>query len=188
MKQLSILALGILFIHACANCQITKGNWLVGGNIGFTSTNFKSDAGSKSVAFDLNIAPNVGYFIVNRFSAGIKSDIEKSGYRAPGTSVSSTYIDFNLGPFIRYYLLPQEHDFNFFTEGSYLYGFTADNLRRLTSKNTFLFNAGAEIFFTNSVGLEFLIGYSTYKNKGFQGSNNTIRFGLGIQAHLEKNK
>ena len=38
----------IIFLYANANSQISKGYWLVGGNISYSSTNFKSDFGSKA--------------------------------------------------------------------------------------------------------------------------------------------
>ena len=189
-RLVSYLLLTIFLIVSCltADCQITKGNWLVGGSASYASTNYKSDAGSKSIGFVFNLSPNIGYFLADKFATGIKTGIGKSGYKAPGTSVSSIYTDFNVGPFVRYYLLSSDKQFNIITEGLYQYGFTAGNLGRLTTKNTFAFSAGTVVYFNSSVGLEFLIGYATYKNVGFSGSNNTVQVGLGLQVHLERDK
>jgi hypothetical protein len=178
----------ICFTIKGANSQTTKGNWLVGGSASYASTNYKSDAGSKSIGFVFNLSPNIGYFLADKFATGIKIGIGKSGYKAQGTSVSSIYTDFNVGPFVRYYLLSSDKQFNIITEGSYQYGFTADELRRLTTKNTFAFAAGPVVYFNSSVGLEFLVGYATYKNLGFSGSNSTVQVGLGLQVHLQRDK
>lgn len=189
MKKKTIFLAAILFFAFTANSQVTKGNWLVGGNINFSSTNYKSDAGSKSVGFDFKLTPNIGYFIADKFATGIKAGIGKNGRKAEGTTVSATYTDFNIGPFLRYYLLSPERQFNILTEVTYQYGFAGGNGgSKKPMKSTFAFAAGPVIYFNNSVGLEFLIGYSTYKYATFSGSNKTFQFGLGLQVHLERNK
>lgn len=74
------------------------------------------------------------------------------------------------------------------TEAAYLYGFETRAPSDKTTKNTFSFSAGPVIYFNNVVGLEMLVSYSTYKLSQIEGNNNTIRFGIGLQVHLEKEK
>lgn len=172
-----------------SNSQITKGNWMLGGSISFSSTNLKSEIGQKNTFFILQGAPDIGYFIADKFAAGLKVSINSSGGKATGTSVFSTNTDYNFGPFARYYFLSTEKQFNILTEGTYQYGFIGGGQQNTkTSKNTFAIAAGPVIYFNSSVGLEFLIGYSAYKYVGFAGSNGTIQLGLGLHVHLEKNK
>ncbi|MBC7688487.1 MAG: hypothetical protein H7211_09940 [Aquabacterium sp.] len=189
MKKFIVLLLLACIACNITYCQITKGNWLLGGNASFASTNYKSDAGSKSIGFDLKLTPNIGYFIIDKLAAGAKVGIGKNGFKAQGTSVSSTYTDFNIGPFVRYYLLSSEKLINILTEVTYQYGFAGGNgVSKKPTKSTFAFATGPAIYFNNSVGLEFLIGYSTYKYATFLGSNNTIQFSIGFQFYLEKDK
>lgn len=183
-----ILTLLLLFFSYLSNGQITKGNWLVGGNINFSSLSAESEAGTKgTTSFAIQIAPDVGYFIANNFAAGLKITFGKQGYKATGTSIYSTYTDADFGPFIRYYFLPVDKQLNILLEGSYQHGFTKGDYNRV-SKNTFSFDIGPVVYFNTSVGLEFLIGYSTCKYVGFSGNNNTIQAGLGLHVHLEKDK
>ena len=159
---------------------------MLGGSISFSSTNFNSENyGAPHQYGDLKINPNVGYFLIDRLSVGIKTSIEKSNIKEPGTSGQNRYTDFNLGPFLRYYLLNPDKNVNIFSEGLYQYGFEKGE-RETISKNTFSISAGPVIYFNTVVGLELVVSYSTYKYPGRIGSNNTITIGIGLQVHLEK--
>ena len=187
MKKISVLAFGILFINLSVNSQITKGNWMLGGNADFSSTINKSEAGQKTTVFNIQITPNIGYFIVDRLATGLKVSVGKEGVKATGTSRYSTYTDANFGPFLRYYFLPFDQQLNVLAEGVYQYGVIAGDHDKVF-KNTFSISGGPVVYFNPSVGLEFLIGYSTFKYVGFAGSNGTVQVGLGLQVHLEKDK
>jgi hypothetical protein len=187
MKKISILALSVLFINVTATCQITKGNWMIGGNTDFSSTSNKSEEGQRTTAFTIQITPNIGYFIADKFATGLKVSVGKEGVKATGTSRYSTYTNANFGPFLRYYFLPTDKLLNVLVEGVYQYGFIAGDNNKVF-KNTFSISGGPVVYFNSSVGLEFLIGYSTFKYVGFAGSNGTVQVGLGLQVHLEKDK
>ena len=182
MNRVTFIAL-LSFISFAANSQITQGNWMLGGTISYASTKYNStNYGEPHTAYDLQINPNVGYFFVDKLAGGLKASISKIG----AASTSNSHTDFNIGPYFRYYLLAPEKQVNVLTEAAYLYGFDKFSQSDKTPKNTFSFSAGPIIYFNNVVGLETLVSYSTYKFTGFDGSNNTIRFSLGLQVHLEK--
>lgn len=185
MKNIIILAIAILTFSTPSNGQITKGYWLVGGDAGFFSTVYQSEEGQHNTGFVIQIAPDIGYFFTDKFIGGLKTNISKQGSKGTGTSVFSTYTDFNIGPFIRYYFLPADNMVNIVTEGAYQYGFIkGDHIKIL--KNMFSLAAGPVIFFNSAVGLEFLAGYSTYKYVGIPGNNGTVQMSLGFQVYLEK--
>lgn len=190
MKKIILLIIAISFIVNSTKGQIIKGNWMIGGNISYSSTTYKSEALANNTGYVLKIEPDIGYFLADKFVVGLKADISKQGSKATGTSVFSSYTDFNIGPFFRYYFLPSENIINIIVEGAYLYGFeggsTTGRGGQKTSKNTFSLAAGPVVYFNSAVGLEFLIGYSTYKYVGFTGSNGTIQMRLGFQVYLEK--
>lgn len=186
MNRNTLILLFCFIFPYTVHSQTAKNNWLIGGLIEYQSTNYKSEAGSKSVGMTLKINPNVGYFILNRTAVGVKTRIGRSGYKQEDTNDWSIYWDFNAGPFLRYYLMDNERRINVFAEGYYQHGFTQDNIRKLTTQNTYGIMAGPVLYFNSSVAIEFAIGFSTLKNSGFSGKNNSIFTGIGIQAYLEK--
>lgn len=182
------LLLTLLFLTISINSfgQLTKGNWLVGGSGSYATTNYNSENyGVPHISYSLQIRPNVGYFFIDKFAAGIKTGIGKTGAKG-----GPNYTDFNIGPFFRYYFLNQDKNVNIFSEGMYQYGFegSLSSSNNSTPKSTFVFSAGPVIYFNTVVGLEFLISYSTFKFSGIRGSNNTVIVGLGLQVHLEREK
>ena len=186
--QKQLLTLLIIFYSANAYCQIDKGNWMLGGVVSYAYTRYESEYfGVPHDYYALNIDPSLGYFFLDKLGIGIKAGINKIGTRSAGTSKYLTYTDFNVGPFARYYFLPKENILNFLAEAGYQYGYEGGKNGR-PSKNTFTFSAGPVAYFNSSVGLEFLVTYSTYKFSAINGSDGTIRFGLGLQIHLEPDK
>lgn len=157
----------------------------VGGVINYASTNYNStNYGQPHTAYNLQIKPNIGYFFIDKLSAGLRANISKVGDR----DRSQSYTDFNIGPYLRYYLLKTDKLINVVTEAGYLYGFEKGSTPEKTSKNSFSFSAGPVIYFNNVVGFEMLLSYSTYKFSNLAGSNNTVMVGIGLQVHLEKEK
>ncbi len=185
MKQVTIVACSLFIFCLVATGQISKKNWLMGGNITFNSTSYNSDAGQKTTGYVLDIAPDVGYFIANKWAAGVRINFHEIGSKATGTTISSTYTTANYGVFTRYYFLPKEKLVNILLDGAYQYGVEKGGSFSM-SKNTIAIMGGPVVYFNSSVGLEFLIGYSTYKYTGVAGSNNTIQLGLGFHIHLLK--
>ena len=186
MQKIMLFLITFIFL-VNAKSQITKGNWLVGGNAGFASTTYNSEAGSRNTGFTIQIAPDIGYFIAHKFATGLKVGFGKEGYKATGTSVYSTYIDAKFGPFLRYYFLPADNQLNILIESTYQYGFEKGNVSTI-NKNTYSLSAGPVVYFNTTAGLEFLIGYSSYKYVGIAGSNGSVQVGLGLQVHLERDK
>lgn len=183
LKTISIFLTTVLFTLNSVG-QITKGNWMLGGNISYASTNYNSENyGVPHTSYNLQVRPNIGYFFIDKLAAGIKVGIGKTGDKG-GTN----YTDFNIGPFCRYYILNPEKNANIIAEGGYLYGFETGTASEKASKNTFMISAGPVIYFNTVVGLEFLISYSSYRFNGIKGSNNTVMVGLGLQVHLEREK
>jgi|JI6StandDraft_1071083.scaffolds.fasta_scaffold119979_2 hypothetical protein len=177
----SLIVTSILFAFS-ANSQITKGNWMVGGN---ASLSFISSNDNSSKTTILNVSPNVGYFFFDKFSFGTLLNYSNSKTK-DAMGGSSIYKNVNIGPFARYYILNKEKDYNLFYESSYNFSLLKEN------KNTEFGNKlGTVIFLNSSVGFEFSLKYSINKYKYPNGilpdskSDNFI-FGLGLQIHLEK--
>lgn len=196
MNKIIALALCMLLSGIVANAQITKGNWMVGGVASYASTKYHGEISPGVTVNIFKVQPNIGYFIIDKLAAGLKlgySNVtNKLGESPYGIS---KVVNYNFGPFARYYFLPTEKPFNILVEGSYQYGIkrigssTGGNiLWEQHNANTFSVNAGPVLYFNTSVGLEFLVGYSNEKYITDQGSNGTIQVGLGLQVHLERDK
>lgn len=206
MRLISVL-LCLLFITSLRS-QITKDNWLLGGSAKFSSSNQEtvvSTGTQKSTYLNYSIAPNIGYFFWDKFAAGLKSGLTKGkadygDLRQGGVAVASggysnaTWFDF--GPFVRYYFLSAERQFNLIAEGNYMYGIASLHPGRGTRQN-YSFNAGPVIYFNSSVGLEFTVGYSSERTKLFHPDTKelvlsskitALQVGLGFQFYLERDK
>lgn len=180
-----IISVVMVFTATSVRSQITKGNWMLGGNIHYSSTKYNStNFGDPHTSYNWQVKPNIGYFFVDKLAAGLRANISKVGDRDRGQS----YTDFNVGPYVRYYLLKADKLVNILTEAGYAFGFEKGSMPGTTSKNAFSFSAGPVMYFNNVVGLEMLLSYSTYKFSKFAGSNNSIMLGVGLQVHLEREK
>lgn len=180
MKQITILSAAILLFVFTANSQVTKGNWLVGGNASFASSKSTGPLGSgKQVRFILS--PNIGYFIADKLVAGINFSLDRFNYSLnENINHSTSYL---FGPFARYYFLPADKQVNVFAGGSYQHSIQSSGG---TNTNLYSFFAGPVIFFNSSVGLEFTVNYSSLTYSG--STTNTFQIGAGFQIHLEKEK
>lgn len=186
------------FLALTANGQLDKNTWLVGGAGSFYSskrdyTSFVSPiTNGYSKELSLTISPNIGYFITDKFALGLKpyfswgkgesfpNDPTVSG----GQSDSKRY---GIGPFARYYFLDKEKQFNILTDISYQIGVW--NVGSKGNLSNFSFLAGPVIYFNTSVGMEFLLGYSTQSEELKNFSKNLSKgfsVNIGFQIHLIK--
>jgi hypothetical protein len=186
MKTIKTFFIATLLFSLTANSQITKGNWMVGGSGSFKSISSESiDPLTGEIYLnsnkELHIDPNIGYFIMNKLSLGMKFGF--SLYIPDSEAPNSKYYTF--GPFLRYYFLKEEKNINIFLEPSYerilKYDSSVDN-----ASNSFNFKLGNVIFLNESVGLETSLTYSILKSEGFK--NKTLTLGIGLQIHLKKNR
>ena len=186
MKTKHIILVVTFFSFLCSNAQITKGNWMVGGSGNFSSYENKNQENGTEIirkGIGINFSPKIGYFFLNKVAGGTSMTIS---YTKPKESESS--IGYGFGPFLRYYVLNEDKQVNFFGEASYTFGETKSGDFKNTS-NGYGFKAGSAIFFNSSVALEIALEYSSssYKSQS-SGSNsfNNLQIGLGFQIHLEK--
>ena len=187
LKSIVLIIITYIGLSTPATSQITQGNWMVGGNASFNSDKIHP---TNVTTTNIELSPGIGYFIWDKFSAGLKFDIafQKEGY----LTSSNTLINTNhliTGPFVRYYFLNEEKLLNLFIEGNYAYGtyktsgyYTISDGR--TSKYSFL--AGPVFYFTNNAGLEFTVGYYNNQDISAHTTNNGFQMGIGLQVHLEK--
>jgi len=195
MKSLFLSAV-ICTVSISAFGQLSKSTWLIGGNGSLYSYNEKYSyplASGTSKYTSIDLSASIGYFFVNKFSAGLRPYLSiYKGSSSGGGSANN--LKLAVGPFARYYFLKEDKQFNLLVDASYQIGINQEkNGDNPKGKfNTLSLMTGAEVFLNSSVGLEFLIGYKhqiasfdnspsayTSDRRGFQTS-------IGFQFHLEK--
>jgi len=193
MKYVFLAALSLIFT-VTLSAQIIKNNWLVGGTGIFLSsknTYTSPTYSSSSDRLDIKISPNIGYFITDKFASGLRVSFSKYKEEVNGSGGLNTNINrFEFGPFVRYYFLKTDNQYNILTDLSYQYGLyrfkpTKGNI------NTMSLAAGPVIYFNSVVGLEFLMGYYNRKEVIKQNGDNInkqsgFQVNIGLQIHLEK--
>ena len=181
-RKILLISFGILFLMFNGKAQITKGNWLVGGNATLESTKYRAGDVYNQTVSEIGVNHNIGYFFLDKFSAGLKTSIAIRIVKDDRDTEHSTRL--NIGPFVRYYFLPVSNMVNILAEGYYGY---ATGINMTKGKRASFFT-GPVIFLNNVIGLEFLVGYSSVKYSKYSEVDNSILMNIGLQVHLEKNK
>ncbi|MGN6614669.1 MAG: hypothetical protein ACTHKC_06475 [Candidatus Nitrosocosmicus sp.] len=189
-KTILLILISFTFYHG--NSQITKDNWLVGGNGSFLFNNTNTGTNDAKTT-TINIAPDIGYFFIDKFAGGLRLSFYNNHIKFIGTTNNNftTFSNYNIGPFVRYYFLPVDNPYNILTEISYQFGnekIETTNSTGNTSTNIISFSAGPVNYFNSSVGIEFLLNYSSTGTTGNKGRANSIGLSIGLQIHLEKDE
>ena len=179
MKPLQLFFFIALAFTLTTNAQITKGNWMFGGDIAFSYSKSKPKSIVNSKTFDMNLSPNVGYFFWDKFAVGTKINYTFS--QSKSDSGTSKFERLLVSPFVRYYFLETEKPINFFLESAYRFAILNEN-----NSTEFSVKGGAAIFLNSSVAFEIALEYlNSNTNTAYVGLN-TILLGFGVQIHLEK--
>jgi hypothetical protein len=165
MKNITLTIAFLLFLNICF-AQLEKNTWIIGGSGNMSFSNYTYSLGtyySESKGFDLKLSPNVGYFVADKFAVGLKPFVSwyKTDVTTPG-GLTANEARKGIGPFIRYYFLDKEKQFNIVADATYQFGFYTSKPQKGNS-SIFSFAVGPVIYFNTSVGLEFLIGYNSTK-------------------------
>ncbi len=193
MKKIIVATLvSNILIVAITHGQITKGNWMVGGNFNYSNSKRSGTGVTNDKGRVINILPQAGYFIINKLALGLVSRMyfQKVKYTLPnGAEISNAQSNLGIGPFIRYYFLPTTNRVNIFCNAK---GFYAETFIKSVSQRfndvDFAFDAGLVVFANSSVGIEFTIGYFNSKAIGRDAHQSDLKIGVGFQIHLERDK
>jgi hypothetical protein len=182
LKNFTCILVFLLFSFIKSEGQITKGNWLLGGNAYFSSNTYEYSTAKQTNKL-IGFSPIVGTFLIDKFAVGIKPTYLHE--TAEIDNVKTVAKSFKVGPFLRYYLLSDEKPFNILLEGSYQYATLSSNVETV-KQNTFSINGGPVLFLNNVVGLEFLFGYAKTKTIGYDITRKQWGLSIGLQIHLER--
>lgn len=179
MKKVTLFVLIAFAFYNKANCQITEGNWLVGGNAS-VDRQVQDLNNSTYTGWNVNIDPDIGFFMSDKFAAGIRGNLYYSYMEVHTSKTKTTFLGF--GPFLRYYFLPTGNSVNILADAEYLYGTDF----KKNHQEEFIFSAGPVFFLNPSVGLELTLNYHKLNSK-ITGSS-TFSFAVGFQIHLKKKR
>jgi hypothetical protein len=193
MRKSFLFILVWCFVFFSANGQITKGNWMVGGNASFISEKDGSNLSGSNKSSLFTFAPSVGYFLLDKMATGLKISIGStkmyfSGNNISNGSYTTSQSNYIFGPFLRYYFLPTEKQANIFLEGTYQYGLHAGSGGSPNrNQSNYMVSAGSAIYFNSSVAIEFTLGYCETKYSGPENQySNSIGAGIGFQIHIQR--
>ena len=180
MKKITLVNL-FCFLTAICHSQLTKGNWLVGGNARFATQQQKEDVLLGGSTFSVHIAPIVGYFFADKFATGLETNFSYTNVKVG--QIKSKVTGIGVGPFVRYYFLSTDNRVNILAHSAYKHLWYSQNY----NEKTFLLSAGPVFYFNSSVGLETTLNYQHFSNSATSISATTFFLGIGLQIHLENN-
>jgi hypothetical protein len=179
MKKLFIV-FPVLLLSIASIAQIKKGQWLVGGTAGFTSSQTGSIKDTKVTSF--TFSPDAGYFFINNLAGGLRVNINSAKEHDEDAMTSLVF-----SPFVRYYFLPAAQRVNILADASYGFGSVKAG-GNSESFNQFAFAAGPAVFLSPNTALEFTLQYSSAGGDAYGGNDRQNNFGVnvGFQVHLGK--
>jgi hypothetical protein len=164
-----------MLIGGSLAAQLSRGSWVIGGNIAFTSQKFTEDDSKSNT---LELSPMAGYFIMDKLAVGLKTSISRF------SADDDTHLSLLAGPFARFYFLPVASKTNVLLEGHFMGG--TDKYKGFDAEGQvqYGFSAGPAFFLNPHVALETLINWRSRKFADDDGRYNNIGLSIGLQVHL----
>ncbi len=170
-KKSFFVAIAMLSFTALANAQTTKGSIMLGGTAGFDVQLVES-----SNVFNLDIQPQLGFFIADNLAVGGNIGI---GFGKAG-EISST--SFAVSPFGRYYLGSDKTRFFLHAQVGIIGNSTDFNGDKISSNGYIVgLGPGVAFFLNDHVAIEGVLGYNKL---GGDFDYSDIGFRFGVQAFL----
>ncbi|MFZ4863136.1 outer membrane beta-barrel protein [Sphingobacterium sp. Mn56C] len=194
MKKLLLTLTAVAGLTAASQAQefgFGKGNVIVEGNLGLSTTNNKE---SKTKQTDFKFTPKVGYFLTDKVAVGINLHANTANTKNTATSVEqkTNKNELGAGVFGRYYFLELGSRFKAYGELNADYTSlksdvtTGGNKVKSPKVNNIGVNAGigANYFLTEKIAVNFafanVVGFNSSKASG---SKATTNFGANINQY-----
>ena len=173
MKRVFFIIAIAVFGTFSLRAQTEKGNMIVGGTAGFSST--KTGDSKAAISFSLN--PSLRYFVIDRLAIGAELGI--NGYKFGDSKFSS----FGIGPNVRYYLTV-DRPVAFFGQAGFSFAYynNSSDLNDDTNATAFNFGIGGDYFLNDHVAIEAVLGLDSYKEKDATKRTNTFGLQFGVVA------
>jgi hypothetical protein len=107
MRISKFYLIGTVLFSLVSNAQISKGNWMMGGGASF-SHNKNTSYGSTTESTVFAVAPNVGYFFIDKLAVGASGRLSFLFAKNDNSTHDPNNFTYGIGPFARYYFLETE--------------------------------------------------------------------------------
>ncbi|HLX54625.1 MAG TPA: hypothetical protein VKR58_11820 [Aquella sp.] len=174
MNKLLVFCLFIT-ISSSTRAQLSKGHWLVGGDINISTVLPGEFYNPHGLTYSL--MPNVGYFVIDKLVCGLRFDYS---FLYPHQFHISTY---GILPFVRYYLLPAEGRINFFADLSFGYSQVQYGYIRYGNYQ-WAASAGPTLFINRRISLSVGVGFLAFEGDSNNYGPFSQRFGMNIGCHF----
>ncbi|MCU0391871.1 MAG: porin family protein [Thermoflexibacter sp.] len=168
--------------------QTNKGDFLLGGNLGFS---YLEISNQKTTNTHIFFSPRVGYFPINNWAVGLNLPLSST---KSGDVVRSSMVGF--GVFSRYYFLPNQ--FKLFVQAEYGRGQLKTKLPTTeTTQITYYWDMGVGMayFLSPNIGIEGILQYQQRNVPIVQVTNtisyekaNQVNFNIGLQIYFQRKK
>lgn len=204
MKKITLFSLILMLIHGSLFAQLMeKGNFMVGSTVGFSTANSKVTTGGQDneglSARQINIAPSIGYFVLDNLAAGLGADYTLNTVTEPNKDKTDDS-DLLFGPFARYYFQAGDN-VAFFLVGNFGFGNSRDEqvVGETTQKietNVFAVGTGPglTVYSKGGFGIEAILKYNYARsnfdttiggvNTSTKTRTNQFTLALGIQYYF----
>lgn len=199
LRQILFIIFLLVYYSNETTAQISKGNFLVGGEGGFSLNENEIDLDGNIIANNesfIRLAPNIGYFLVANLAFGVIIDIQLKNSNNSFGSTNSEKI-YSAGPFIRYYFLKKGR-VNMFIQSAYTIGkgdytFSSDPVEAFGELNQsenkhnidlsgYALKTGLAFFLSRNVSLELSL---RYHNSTENRESRYLRFANGVVEEFE---
>lgn len=192
-----IFTLLLSVISAVAFAQFNQGTKMVGGTVSFSSTTtkdkFDNTTRKLETNTDFSLAPQFGYFVIDRFALGASLDFSLANEKSKTDQRDVTFTTVQIAPFVRYYLPA-----GIFFEGQFGVGTTKASGENSIGgtvegkQNVFSWSlaAGYAIMINESVAIEPMLGYGSVNyadpdaDNDYRQLNPGIFLQVGFQIYL----
>lgn len=171
MKKMIVMAVLGLMGTQFANAQVKKGNFLIGGNVGVSTSTTKPDGSDNKITnTSFGISPKAGYALSDKWMIGVfvGTDFGTNKEKVGTVETKTQHTEFTPGVFVRNYHNLGDSKFAFFGEANVGYGFRTNktNGTETAKINTISANLlpGISYFVTKHFVLEGSFGGLNYSN------------------------
>jgi hypothetical protein len=204
MKKIALFSLFLMLIYGNSFAQImNKGNFMVGSTVGFSTANSKvtysGQVDEGLAARQINIAPSIGYFVIDNLAAGLGADYTLNSVTEPNKDKTEDS-DLLFGPFARYYI-PMGDNVAFFIVGNFGFGNSKDeqvvaDIKQKIETNVFAVGTGPglTVFSKGGFGIEAIVKYNYARsnfdttiggvNTSTKTQTNQFSLSLGMQYYF----
>lgn len=183
MKKMIVLAVVGLFGTQFAKAQVAKGDFLVGGGVGISTTSYKENDATddKMTTTEFFISPKVGYALSDKWMIGVMAETNFFTEKGEVAGVEDKYSTTMIipGVFVRNYHVIGGSKFAFFGEANVGYGFgqTKQDGDKVSSNSGIYANVqpGISYFVTKCFVIEGVFGGLNYANTTSEAEGSGIK-------------